>query len=217
MKAFGAELVEHGEDFQSPRGGRTSRQARRSGIRAFVPSRLVTGSRPTRSNSCARRRPRRALCADRAGIGHLRLHPGRDLLGLATEIVGVQSTAAPSYALSFAAGTVVKPTAAIHWPTAWRRVSPMPMRWPSFSRALRASCRSATMKWPRRSAPTGPIRITSRRVPARPARRSPAGQTEDPRQASRPDPERRQYRFRSVQPMGRCCKPFPAGSKALVG
>ena len=32
----------------------------------------------------------------------------RDLLGLATEIVGVQSTEAPSYALSFAAGTVVK-------------------------------------------------------------------------------------------------------------
>ena len=31
----------------------------------------------------------------------------RDLLGLSTEIVGVQSTEAPSYALSFAAGTVV--------------------------------------------------------------------------------------------------------------
>jgi threonine dehydratase len=31
----------------------------------------------------------------------------RDLLGLAIEIVGVQSTEAPSYALSFAAGTVV--------------------------------------------------------------------------------------------------------------
>jgi threonine dehydratase len=31
----------------------------------------------------------------------------RDLLGLTTEIVGVQSTEAPSYALSLAAGTVV--------------------------------------------------------------------------------------------------------------
>src|SRR5581483_5666170 len=31
----------------------------------------------------------------------------RDLLGLKTEIVGVQSTEAPSYALSFAAGRVV--------------------------------------------------------------------------------------------------------------
>jgi threonine dehydratase len=31
----------------------------------------------------------------------------RDLLGLKTEIVGVQSTEAPSYALSFTAGTVV--------------------------------------------------------------------------------------------------------------
>jgi threonine dehydratase len=32
----------------------------------------------------------------------------RDLLGRTTEIVGVQSTEAPSYALSFAAGTVVR-------------------------------------------------------------------------------------------------------------
>ena len=32
----------------------------------------------------------------------------RDLLGLGTEIVGVQSTEAPSFALSFAAGTVVR-------------------------------------------------------------------------------------------------------------
>jgi threonine dehydratase len=32
----------------------------------------------------------------------------RDLLGLRTEIVGVQSTEAPSYALSFAAGAVVR-------------------------------------------------------------------------------------------------------------
>ena len=32
----------------------------------------------------------------------------RDLLGLKTEIVGVQSTEAPSYALSFTAGTVVR-------------------------------------------------------------------------------------------------------------
>jgi threonine dehydratase len=36
----------------------------------------------------------------------------RDLLGLATEIIGVQSTEAPSYALSYAAGHVVEtPTA----------------------------------------------------------------------------------------------------------
>jgi len=37
----------------------------------------------------------------------LRLHPRTRLLGLTTEIVGVQSTLAPSYALSFAAGTIV--------------------------------------------------------------------------------------------------------------
>jgi threonine dehydratase len=36
----------------------------------------------------------------------------RDLLGLSTEIVGVQSVAAPSYALSFAAGHVVRTNSA---------------------------------------------------------------------------------------------------------
>jgi threonine dehydratase len=36
------------------------------------------------------------------------LHPARDLLGLRTEIIGVQSEAAPAYALSFAAGQVVE-------------------------------------------------------------------------------------------------------------
>ena len=53
----------------------------------------------------------------------------RDLLGLKTEIVGVQSTEAPSYALSFAAGKVVTDrTPAIRAPTAWRRACPMPRR-----------------------------------------------------------------------------------------
>ena len=45
----------------------------------------------------------------------------RDLLGLKTEIVGVQSTEAPSYALSFAAGRSSPPKPATRWPTAWRR------------------------------------------------------------------------------------------------
>ena len=66
----------------------------------------------------------------------------RDLLGLKTEIVGVQSTEAPSYALSFAAGTVVTPRPATRWPTAWRPAFPTPMRSRSSARAPRASCRS---------------------------------------------------------------------------
>src|SRR6516165_9196204 len=68
MKAFGAELVEHGEDFQAARE-EAERRAQFAGLH-MVPS----------------------------------FHP--DLV-LATEIVGVQSTLAPSYALSFAAGAVV--------------------------------------------------------------------------------------------------------------
>ena len=53
----------------------------------------------------------------------------RDLLGLKTEIVGVQSTEAPSYALSFAAGKIVTTEdQPIRSPTAWRRAFPTRMR-----------------------------------------------------------------------------------------
>src|SRR5882672_7239887 len=81
MRAFGANLVEHGEDFQSARE-EAERRAKRDELE-FVPSfhpDLVTG------------------------VATYAL----ELLRLTTEIVGVQSTEAPSYALSFAAGAVVR-------------------------------------------------------------------------------------------------------------
>ena len=78
MRAFGAELVEHGEDFQAAaRRSPAPRAVRRPAHGAVVPS----GSRARRRDLCARivacgARSRRALCADRAGLGHLRLHHG---------------------------------------------------------------------------------------------------------------------------------------------
>ena len=110
MRAFGATLVEHGEDFQSARE-EAERRAQRDGLE-FVPSfhpDLVMGVA-----TCALELLRTAPDIDvlyvpiGIGTGICGCILARDLLGLKTEIVGVQSTEAPSYALSFAAGTVVR-------------------------------------------------------------------------------------------------------------
>jgi threonine dehydratase len=109
MRAFGANLVEHGSDFQSARE-EAERRAERDGLE-FVPSfhpDLVLGVA-----TYALELFRKAVDLDvlyvpiGLGSGICGCILARDLLGLATEIVGVQSTEAPSYALSFAAGTVV--------------------------------------------------------------------------------------------------------------
>jgi len=109
MAAFGADLVEHGEDFQEARE-EAYRQAEALGLHivpAFHPD-LVLGV-ATYALELFRKAPDLDVLyvpiGQGSGIsGCIR---ARDLLGLATEIVGVQSTEAPSYALSFAAGTVV--------------------------------------------------------------------------------------------------------------
>ena len=110
MRALGANLIEHGEDFQSARE-ECVRHAEREGLE-LVPSfhrDLVMGV-ATYALELLR-------AADDIDVLYVPIGQGsgicgcilaRDLLGLKTEIVGVQSTEAPSYALSFAAGTVVK-------------------------------------------------------------------------------------------------------------
>jgi threonine dehydratase len=109
MRAFGADLVEHGEDFQVARE-EAGRRARRDGLEfvpAFHPD-LVLGV-ATYALELLRKAPDLDLLyvpiGQGSGISGCIL--ARDLLGLKTEIVSVQSTLAPSYALSFAAGTVV--------------------------------------------------------------------------------------------------------------
>jgi threonine dehydratase len=109
MRAFGAELVEHGDDFQVAR-----EEAVRHGTAAglhMVPAfhrDLVLGV-ATYALELFRAAPDLDVLYVPIGQGSgiCGCILARDLLGLKTEIVGVQSTEAPSYALSFAAGTVV--------------------------------------------------------------------------------------------------------------
>ena len=109
MRAFGARLVEHGTDFQIAReeAGRRASQDGLEMVPSFHPD-LVLGVA-----TYALELFRKASDLDilyvpiGQGSGISGCILARDLLGLKTEIVGVQSTEAPSYALSFAAGTVV--------------------------------------------------------------------------------------------------------------
>jgi threonine dehydratase len=109
MKALGADLIEHGDDFQSAREEAVRRAA--SGgleiVPAFHPD-LVLGV-ATYALELLRKAPDLDVLYVPIGQGSgiCGCILARDLLGLTTEIVGVQSTEAPSYALSFAAGTVV--------------------------------------------------------------------------------------------------------------
>jgi threonine dehydratase len=109
MGAFGAELVEHGEDFQAARE-EAIRRAEVAGLH-IVPAfhrDLVLGV-ATYALELLRKAPDLEVLYVPIGQGSgiCGCILARDLLGLKTEIVGVQSTEAPSYALSFAAGTVV--------------------------------------------------------------------------------------------------------------
>jgi threonine dehydratase len=110
MRAFGADLVEHGEDFQIAReeAGRRAAMDGLEFVPAFHPD-LVLGV-ATYALELFRKAPDLDILYVPIGQGSgiCGCILARDLLGLATEIVGVQSTEAPSYALSFAAGTVVK-------------------------------------------------------------------------------------------------------------
>ncbi|MDX3966728.1 MAG: threonine dehydratase [Bradyrhizobium sp.] len=109
MKAFGAELVEHGEDFQAA-AEEAQRRAQFTGLHmvpSFHPD-LVLGV-ATYALELFRSAPDLDILyvpiGQGSGISGCIM--ARDLLGLKTEIVGVQSTEAPSYALSFAAGKIV--------------------------------------------------------------------------------------------------------------
>jgi threonine dehydratase len=109
MRAFGATLVEHGDDFQAAReeAFRHAERADLHFVRAFHPH-LVLGV-ATYALELLRQAPDLDVLYVPIGQGSgiCGCILARDLLGRKTEIVGVQSTLAPSYALSFAARTVV--------------------------------------------------------------------------------------------------------------
>src|SRR5262249_5273825 len=109
MKAFGAELVEHGEDFQAA-PQEPERRTQYAGLHR-LPSfhaDLVLGV-ASFALELFRAAPDLAILYVPIGQGSgiCGCIMARDLLGLKTEVVGVQSTEAPSYALSFAAGKIV--------------------------------------------------------------------------------------------------------------
>jgi threonine dehydratase len=109
MRAFGATVVEHGADFDAARE-EAARRAADQGLEfapSFAPD-LVKGVATYALEFFRAAPPLDALYVPIGlGSGICGCILARDLLGLSTEVIGVQSTGAPSYALSFAAGQVV--------------------------------------------------------------------------------------------------------------
>jgi len=109
MRAFGAELVEAGHDFDSARET-AIRLAGERGL-SMVPSfhrDLVCGVATYALELFRAAPPLDAVYVPIGlGSGICGVIAVRDALGLSTKVVGVVSTEAPAYALSFAAGKVV--------------------------------------------------------------------------------------------------------------
>ncbi len=115
MRAQGADLVEHGEDFDAARV-EAMRLAAERGLEfapSFAPD-LVCGV-ATYALELFRAAPRLDALYVPVGLGSgiCGCIMARDLLGLPTEIIGVQSTGADAYARSVAAGHVVTTEAAV--------------------------------------------------------------------------------------------------------
>jgi threonine dehydratase len=114
MRAFGAELIEHGADFDEAR----AEAARLAGTRCllFAPSfhpDLVLGVATYALELFRAAGPLDAVYVPIGlGSGICGVILARDLLGLATQVIGVQSTEANSYALSLAAGHPVSTNSA---------------------------------------------------------------------------------------------------------
>ncbi len=109
MRAFGATLVEHGADFDAARL-HAMELAEQKGLEfapSFAPD-LVIGV-ATYALELFHAAPMLEALYVPVGLGSgiCGCILARDLLGLPTEIIGVQSTEAPAYARSFEAGRVV--------------------------------------------------------------------------------------------------------------
>lgn len=110
MRAFGAELMEHGDDFQESReeAGRVGEKEGLHMIPPFHPD-LVAGV-GTYGLELMRAHPDLDTIYVPVGMGSgiCGLISARDGLGLSTKIVGIVAENAPAYALSFDAGKVVE-------------------------------------------------------------------------------------------------------------
>lgn len=108
MRAFGAELIEAGEDFESARQAAAALAAER-GLEMVPPFQrdLVCGVATCGLEFLRATPPLDVVyVAIGMGSGACGMMAARDALGLDTEIVGVVAANAPAYALSFAAGEV---------------------------------------------------------------------------------------------------------------
>jgi threonine dehydratase len=109
MRAFGARLIEHGDDFEMARE-EAARLAASDGLEfapSFAPD-LVKGVATYALEMFRAAPPLDALYVPIGlGSGICGAILTRDLLGLPTEIIGVQAAGAPAYARSFEEGRVV--------------------------------------------------------------------------------------------------------------
>jgi threonine dehydratase len=109
MRAFGARLVEHGDDFELAReeAARLAIAERLEFAPSFAPD-LVKGVATYSLELFRSAPPLDALYVPIGlGSGICGALMVRDLLGMETEIIGVQAAGAPAYARSFAEGCVV--------------------------------------------------------------------------------------------------------------
>ena len=115
MRSWGATVVEHGADFDTPSTRRIASPRSRGCTSCPLSTATWCWAWPaTRSSSCARcptLTPSTSGWAWACGICGLILV--RDLLGLATRIVGVSAANAPATARSFVAGRVVNTASAM--------------------------------------------------------------------------------------------------------
>src|SRR4029077_16836427 len=109
MRAFGARVIEHGDDFETAREA-AARLATAEGLEfapSFAPD-LVKGVATYALEFFRAAPPLDALYIPIGlGSGICGAILVRDLLGLATEIIGVQAAGAAAYARSFDEGRVV--------------------------------------------------------------------------------------------------------------
>ena len=108
MRGFGAEVIEHGHDYQAAREFSVALGLER-GLEAVPPFHddLVLGVATYARELFAAASLDAVYVGVGMGTGISGLIRVRDLLGLPTEIIGVVSARAPATALSFAAGSVV--------------------------------------------------------------------------------------------------------------
>lgn len=114
MRAFGAELVEHGNDFQESReeAGRVGAAEGLHMIPPFHPDLVAGVGTYAREFLTAHPDMDTVYVPIGMGSGISGMISARDGLGLATKVVGVVAEGAPAYALSFDAGHVIETNSA---------------------------------------------------------------------------------------------------------